>query len=152
MESRAELRFLNSGQLSCCRPGRGGFGTCGRALTEVMPQPRKQLSTLQQSLSRSTRRLVSSDRDRSLRSPGTVTGAAARTRPSGQNWVTVGSGQGVSQEQGGLAEATVAPRTEKNAVSSPSSNSAAANAAIFAWWRDAEQYAGKRFSNILNKM
>lgn len=56
-------------------------------------------------------------------------------------------GQVASQEQGGLAEVTVAPGTE-NTFSSPSSNSAAANAAICAWGRRRTVFVNKILKHL----
>lgn len=93
---------------------------------EAMPQPRAELSPLEPP-SRSPLRQLSSAS--ALRGPVTLTGAAARTRLSGQNWTTACRGHVVSKEQGGLAK--VAPGAG-NSFPSPSSSSAAANAAAFA--------------------
>lgn len=81
-----------------------------------------------------------------------MTGAAARTRPRGQNGIIACRGLVVSKEQGGLAEIVVAPGPEKNAFSSPSSNSAAAKAAIFAFEEKQNDVLEQNYQNILNKI
>lgn len=113
------------GSSRCCRQEGGGLGTCGRALTEVMPQPRAGLSPLGPSCSP----LRQLSRAGALRGPVTPTGAAARTSPTGHDCTIACRGHAVPREQGGLAKA--APGAG-NSTPSPSSSSAAANAAAFA--------------------
>lgn len=99
--------------------GRGAC-TCGRALMEVMPQPRAPLEPPCSPL----RQLSSTG---AHRGPLALTGAAASTSPRGQSCTAAPTGHAVSREQGALAKA--APG-DGNSSPSPSSSSAAASAAF----------------------
>lgn len=107
-------------KLQVVQTARRGVCTCGRALMEVMPQPRAPLEPPCSPL----RQLSSTD---TRRGPLALTGAAASTSPRGQSCTAAPTGHAVSREQGALAKA--APGAG-NSSPSPSSSSAAASAAF----------------------